>query len=450
MRRTEVLVVTVVIALGLIWAWSAMAAASIGELEFVGFPSNIYVTGEEVQRDGWLKFNEEEHEYAANISLWVTGHEGRIEPKFIAGPVYEGELVPVTVYLEGVPGSVTLHADDIRCPRGSWTIELIEAPPTPTPTITPTPTNTPTPTSTPTATATPTNTPTPTSTPTNTSTSTSTPTNTSTSTSTPTNTSTSTSTPTNTPTSTPTPTPYKLYLPLVLEEYGTPTPTATPTSTPTPVVMCYCCSSGNSIYRIDASLFSGYTSPSAGNSPLIHVTSPPAPLGWNQPDFVPDSSWQSSSEVWDRFWANHPWYPLPGDCAAIGLWDENDDHEALNGTTHLHRQTFTLSPPGAGMRVTGAVLEMWSDNKTEWWWQGASVSYNGQGAGIPRLDLYPNHVGSYGGTYVLAIQNSNDYMCDDDHDNCNPQGTACRLCVSWTPTGSRLPVYLPPLRKVRP
>ena len=52
MRRTEVLVVTVVIALGLIWAWSAMAAASIGELECVGFPSNIYVTGEEVQRDG--------------------------------------------------------------------------------------------------------------------------------------------------------------------------------------------------------------------------------------------------------------------------------------------------------------------------------------------------------------------------------------------------------------
>ena len=213
--------------------------------------------------------------------------------------------------------------------------------------------------------------------------------------------------------------------------------------------MCYCCSSGNSVYRIDASLFSGYTTRDASDSSLIRVTSPPAPVGWNQPDFVPDGSWRTSSEVWSPFWSDPPWGPLPDDCKAIGLWDENEDHEAVNMTTHLQRQIFTLSPPEAGMQVTGAVLEMWSDNKTEWWWQGASVSYNRQGR-IGQIDLFPAHVEPYGGTYVLAIQNSNDRMCPDDDSNCNPHGTACHLCVSWTPTGSYRPVYLPPILKVRP
>ena len=411
MTRTKVL--TVAVALGLLWAWTAMVAASIGELEFTGFPSEIGVTGEEVQLVGGLRFNEKEHEYAANIRLWVSGHDGRIEPNLIAGPMYDGETVPITVYLEGIPGTATLHADDIRCPRGTWTIELTQATPTSTPTSTSTPTNTPTPMNTPTPTSTASNTP------------------------------------------TPTPTPYRIYLPLILENYGTPVPTATPTATATPtptstpVVMCYCCSPGNSIYRIDASLFSGYTTTSAADSPLTRVTSPPAPLEWNQPDFAPDSSWRTSSEVWSPFWADPPWGPLPGACKAIGLQDENDDQEALNGTTHLHRHIFTLSPPEAGMQVTGVVLEMWSDNKTEWWWQGTSVSHNKQGPPDP-LDLFPAHVQPYGGTYVLAIQNSNDYMCADDYSNCNPHGTACRLCVSWTPTGSGPPVYLPPILKVLP
>ena len=188
MTRTKVLTVTVVVALGLLWAWSAMVAASNGELEFVGFPSESAVTGEEAQLEGWLKFNEKEHSYAINIRLWVTGHEGRIEPEFIEGPLYNGETVPIIVYLEGVPGVATLHADDIRCPVGSWTIQLTQA----TPTSTPTSTSTPTPT--------PTNTATPTSTPT------------------------STPTPTSTSTNTPTPTPeailYRLYLPLTLKAHS--------------------------------------------------------------------------------------------------------------------------------------------------------------------------------------------------------------------------------------
>ena len=98
-----------------------------------------------------------------NINLWVRGHEGRIEPDFIKGPLYDGETVPITVYLEGVPGTATLHADDPRCPVGSWTIQLTQATPTSTPTATPTPTPTDTPTTEPTATPTeqPTETPVP-------------------------------------------------------------------------------------------------------------------------------------------------------------------------------------------------------------------------------------------------------------------------------------------------
>jgi len=270
----------------------------------------------------------------------------------------------------------------------------------------------PTPTPTPTATSTPTHTPTPTDTP----------------------------TPTPTPTGTPTPT---------STSTNTPTPTMTPTTTP--VVMCYCCSPENSIYRIDTSSFSGYTTDSAADSPLIHVPSPPAPLGWNQPDFVPDlgsgdgSSWQPGSEVWWAFWTDPTWAPLPGDgeCRPIGLSDGDGNQEARGGTTHLHRRTFALPPPEEGMLVTQATLEMWSDNKTEWWWQGDSVSYDEQGY-IGQVDLFPNLIRPDGGTYVLAIQNSNDYVSRDN----NPQGTACRLCVTWAFPGELSHnVYLPLILK---
>ena len=442
MTRTKVLTVTIVVTLGLFWAWSAIVGASLGELEFEGFPSEVAVVGDEVRIDGWLKFNQKEHDYALNINLWVAEHEGRIEPDFIADPLYDGETIPITVYLEGVPGAAILWADDVRCPHGFWNIQLTEATPTSTPTSTPTPTNTPTVTPTPT----PTNTPTPTSTPTNTPTPTSTPTNTSTPTSTATSTPTitPTSTATSTPTITPTPTPYRIYLPQLFVNYGISIPTATPTitATPTPVEVCYTSAPGESVpvYRIDASASpfpssSGwYTTIGADDSPLIRMTSPPAPPGWNQPGFVPDSSWQPSSEVSVSYWANPPWGPLPEDSKVIGLWDENDDQEFLNGTTHLLRHTFTLSPPEAGMQLTGAALEMWSDNKTEWWWQGASVSYDKQGY-IGQVELSPGYVEPDGGTYVLAIQNSNDYKWHDNEENGNPHGTAWRLCVTWNVAG---------------
>ena len=406
--------VAVAVGLGLLWAWSPMVTASTGELEFVGFPSEIAVTGEEVRLEGWLKFNEKEHSYAVNIRLWVTGHEGRIEPKFIAGPLYDGDTTPITVYLEGFPGVATLHADDIRCPRGSWTIQLAQATPTSTPTVT----DTPTPTSTSTPTPTPTNTATPTSTPT----------------STPTPTSTSTNTPTPTATAT-----------------QTPTPTVTPTSTPTPIVKCYCCSPGEDrLYRVYLASFYGYTTRAAEDSSLIPITSPPAPLGWNEPGFEPDPiTWRNGSEVWWHWWSNPNWLPLPGNCRPIGVRVENGQQEGLNGTTHLYRRIVRVYPPEPCMQVTKAVLTMWSDNKTAWWWQGALVSYGREGHPDP-IELFPGHIEPYGGIYYLAMQNSNDRMCPDDTKDCNPHGTACQLCVSWIPTESCHHVYLPIVLKAYP
>ena len=247
-----------------------------------------------------------------------------------------------------------------------------------------------------------------------------------------------------TPTPTPTATPATTSTPT-----DTPTPTNTPTATPTPtpVVLEYCCYPGDSLYRVDDSSFYGYDADSASDSPLIRVTSPPAPGGWYQPDFAPDSSWQPASEVWWDDWDAPGWQPLPGDgdCRPLGLQDEYGNQEAQSGTTHLYRRTFTLSPPYPDMQVTQATLEMWSDNKTEWWWEGISVSYDREGY-IGQVDLFPGHINPNGGTYVIAIQNSNDRASHH-----NPQGTACYLRVTWAVPGALdYQVYLPLILKGHP
>ena len=298
-------------------------------------------------------------------------------------------------------------------------LDLSGEPPLPTPTHT----TTPTPTSG-TSTVTPTCTPTPTDTPTLTPTPTNTPT-----------------TPTPTPTDTPTPTPTP-----------TNTPTRTPTPTPSPTTVCYCCSPGDSIYRIDGSDFYGYKTKSASDSSLIHVPSPPAPWGWNQLYVDPASSWQTASKVWWNDWASPSWDSMPGDgkCRPIGLRDANGNQEARGGVTHLYRRIFTLSPPLPGMEVDRAVLEMWSDNKTEWWWGGGwgstAIQYDREGY-IGQVDLFPRLIRPEGGTYVLAIQNSNDRVSLDN----NPQGTACQLCVTWAfPSVPGHQVYLPLILKAHP
>ncbi len=239
-----------------------------------------------------------------------------------------------------------------------------------------------------------------------------------------------------------------------LQAIAQPTPTATPTesavSTPTPtpkrtpVEVTYYSSPGDLIYRIDAQEFVPYDSVSASDSRLQRMTSPPAPSDWQQPDFVPDSAWQPGAEVWWDIWNAPGWRPVPTGARTIGLLTAGGYPEGKNETTHLYRRTFDLTAPSPDMEVTRAVLEMWSDNKSEWWWQGTPVAYDREGY-VGRLELFPHYVERSGGRYVLAIQNSNDLACSDS-DHCNPQGTAFRLTVTWAFAGT-YEVYLPLILK---
>jgi hypothetical protein len=84
------------------------------------------------------------------------------------------------------------------------------------------------------------------------------------------------------------------------------------------------------------------------------------------------------------------------------------------------------------MEMVRAALEMWSDNKSEWWWQGEVIAGDREG-NLGAVELYPGRVAPEGGSYLLAVQSSNDLS-----GSVNPQGTAARLCVTWrydaTPT----------------
>jgi hypothetical protein len=115
-----------------------------------------------------------------------------------------------------------------------------------------------------------------------------------------------------------------------------------------------------------------------------------------------------------------------------------DKPEGVDRTTHLYRRVFDLASPQPGMRVTRAVLEMWSDNKTAWWWQGELIADDREGH-VGELELFPGRVSSWGGTYTLAVQNSNDRVGVE-----NPQGTAFQLRVTWAyPVQPTNPIALP-------
>jgi len=164
---------------------------------------------------------------------------------------------------------------------------------------------------------------------------------------------------------------------------------------------------------------------------------------WNQAGFAPDAAWQAGREVWWDAWLAPGWRQLPGPCRPVGL-SVGGLPEGLDGATHLYRHTFVLAPPEEDGRVTSAVLEMWSDNKTEWWWQGRPV-HTGEEGYQGWVELFPGHVTSSGGTYVLAVQNSNDAVCPG---NCNAQGTACRLRVTWSVSSAHVTdLYLPVMLK---
>ena len=228
-------------------------------------------------------------------------------------------------------------------------------------------------------------------------------------------TATSTATPTATRTSTPTPS-------------RTPRPTQSATSIPTatPVTICSCSGPESLIYRIDPEEFHGYATDSASGSPLIHVPSPPAPTGWNQPGFVPEQLWQPANTVWWEDWAHPQWGPLIPAANIIGLRDDPGRPLGVPGITQLIRHAFILTPPGPDMRITKADLDLWSDNKTAWWWQGVLIADDRE-AHVGQVALYPAYTSPEGGRYLLAVQNSNDFF---DRAG-NPQGTAFRLCVTW-------------------
>ena len=85
------------------------------------------------------------------------------------------------------------------------------------------------------------------------------------------------------------------------------------------------------------------------------------------------------------------------------------------------------------MVISRALLRMWSDNKTAWWWQGALIAEDREGY-VGEMELFPQYMDRNGGTYLLAVQNSNDYVHHE-----NPQGTSYQLHVTWAAPGG--PVY---------
>jgi hypothetical protein len=241
-------------------------------------------------------------------------------------------------------------------------------------------------------------------------------------------------TPTRTPT-VPSPTPTR-------------TPTRSPSPTPGPVTVVYYSSPGDLIYRVDGSQFTPYRTSSASDSSLNRITSPPAPWGWQQASFAPDASWRPGAQVRWGLWSSPDWASLPPGSRPIGLLAANGVPEGKNAITQLYRRVFDLTAPAPGWQIARAVLEMWSDNKSEWWWQGRSIAYDRQ-ANVGQIDLFPAYLDRNGGRYVLAVQNSNDSVCWDN-DYCNPQGTAFRLAVMWD-RSRVLPLYLPAiLRNHRP
>ena len=79
-------------------------------------------------------------------------------------------------------------------------------------------------------------------------------------------------------------------------------------------------------------------------------------------------------------------------------------------------------------------------------WMALSATYHYDRQGyVGEIALFPAYVRPEGGTYVLAIQNSNDFMGGE-----NPHGTACRLRVTWTLSRLTCCIHLPVILKGSP
>jgi len=213
------------------------------------------------------------------------------------------------------------------------------------------------------------------------------------------------------------------------------------------ITQVFCPSPGDPIYTIGPRTFTPYRCRSATDCSLRLISSPPAPLDWNQPQSAPDSAWLSGSPAWWDIWEQLGWQPQSLGCGQpIGLQDAGGRAMGTNGATQLYRRLIELVPPQPNMRIRSALLDMWSDNKSAWWWQGELIASNQQGY-VGQVNLAPDRIAPVGGSYVLAIQNSNDFVCAES-DYCNPQGTTFRLTVTWAPgrTFAYLPLIVKPCR----
>ncbi len=183
------------------------------------------------------------------------------------------------------------------------------------------------------------------------------------------------------------------------------------------------------VCRIDPYSHRACRSDYAHLSPLGPVPSPPAPQAWNQPGPNPTGSWRSAYAFWWPQWKASNWGPLPAGADVIGWSSLKAGPEALDGATYLYRQTLNVSPPIPGMVVRSARLTMWSDNKSEWFWEGRSIAADRQGS-VGFVELLPDGIDPLGGQYLLAVQCSNDTSC---YGGINPQGIAWSLRVEWVP-----------------
>ncbi len=165
------------------------------------------------------------------------------------------------------------------------------------------------------------------------------------------------------------------------------------------------------------------------------------PPQWNDPDFTPDSVWQRGSNVWWSAWDQADWRPRNVGCGdPVGLRDPAGNPLGGSDQVYLCRYEFDLRPPEVGMEVRRATLQMWSDNQSQWWFDGRLLYSDQQGQ--PTDVALPGLTGTSGGKHLVAARVDNDHTCLDD-DYCNPHGLIFELTVVWAHPDDRQRASLP-------